>query len=323
MQNKTKTLLIYNPHAGKKRRMLPMQTMVSLEEIDQLMKQYQIMVDYAPTEYPGHATELARKAVKKGYSLVIAAGGDGTLSETLAGLIHTNVTLAILPLGSFMNVARMLAIPRDLEKAIQLIKIGRTRKIDVGKVVELDGVTVTDPHYFLEEAGIGAEAQFHYYTLKILEFGQLWHIVDFFKMIFGFYAHKAHVFLDDHPMETRATMVTIANGPFTGAALHLSPEARLNDHKLTVSFYNMSKWQLTRYLFGLFFRGRAIEHPQIQTAQASKVRIVSKTKRWVHMDARIYGKTPVSLEIVPNAVNMITGFPTESSALKKRTFLDP
>lgn len=122
LKSSSKVLLIYNPLAGKKRKLLPMQTDVTLEQIKDLFKQYQIPVDYAPTKHAGHATELAKQAVKK-YKMVIAAGGDGTIGEVMTGLVGSEVTLGILPLGSFMNIARMLSIPRDVEAAIMLMNI--------------------------------------------------------------------------------------------------------------------------------------------------------------------------------------------------------
>src|SRR5205823_13957829 len=66
------------------------------------------------SDLPGHATLLAREAVRDGCKLVIAAGGDGTVSEASAGLVHTESALGIMPLGSIMNMARTLCIPRDL-----------------------------------------------------------------------------------------------------------------------------------------------------------------------------------------------------------------
>ncbi len=317
-----KTLLIYNPFAGKKRKMLPLQTDVSLEDIKKTFAQYQIPVEYAPTEYAGHATELALDASKKGYKLVIAAGGDGTVGEVLTGLIGTKTTLGIVPLGSFMNVARMLSIPREMEAAIMLLKIGRTRKIDVARIVELGGEKQKST-YFLEESGAGVEARVHYCLTQIFEHGNLKAFFELIKTIFRFYGHSAKVYLDDQEIETKATMVSVSNSPYTGAALHWAPKARLNDHKLTVNLYKMNKWQITKYLIGLAWRGENRYHPKVTTVQATKVRIETSVKRLVHADARVFGTTPVEYQIIPNAVSIVTGFPKDSNALMSRTLLDP
>ena len=68
-----------------------------------------------------------------GYELVVAAGGDGTVGTVAEPLLGTPTALGILPLGTVMNVARSLGIPRDLDGAADVIATGRVREIDVGQ----------------------------------------------------------------------------------------------------------------------------------------------------------------------------------------------
>jgi diacylglycerol kinase family enzyme len=133
--NSQKYKVIYNPQAGKKKKLLGKPN-YSLEDIQDLLTQYQIPADYYPTKSSGHATKLAHDAIKQKYAGVLAAGGDGTVSEAASGLINTDMLLGVLPLGTYMNTAKMLAIPTELEKAVIMIKINRTRKI-FWKILEL------------------------------------------------------------------------------------------------------------------------------------------------------------------------------------------
>jgi YegS/Rv2252/BmrU family lipid kinase len=322
-ENKSFARLIYNPFAGKKRQLVTIKDPITLETLKGLLDQYQIRVELSPTQYPGHATKLAREAIKKGQKLVIVAGGDGTVGETINGLIGEDVTLAIIPLGSVMNLARMLSIPNDPEKAVELIKIGRTRKVDVGAITKIDGAAMLTPHYFLEEAGIGLEAQLHYYLSGIFERRQYRLIGSLIQLIWSFFGHKAEVFLDGKSLETRATIVTVANAPFSFTGLSMSPLARLNDHKFTVSLWKMSKWEIIKHIIQLAIKGY-VKTKKIKTYQAKKVRLLTKSPRIVHADARIFGTTPVEMEVVPNALNIIAGFPKPDDLyLNKRTYLDP
>ncbi len=314
--------LIYNPHAGDKRRIISNLTArpITLEEIKQLLNQYQVKADFFPTRGPGHATKLAQAAQQEGYQTVIVAGGDGTVGETISGLIGSGVNLGIIPLGSFMNVARMLAIPPDIEKAIEIIKIGRTRKIDVGAVTILGGKKLINPHYFIESAGLGLQAQLYQNFLEI-ERGHKAGLLKIFKTIFDYYKHRVRIVMDQQQIETRASLVTISNGPFGGAALKIAPKAKLNDHRLTISLFRMSKFELVQYFLRVISLCKT-SHPKITTYQSKIVSIESKTPRLVHLDARIYGHTPVEFSIVPNALRVIMGFPKAGdSALVKRTYL--
>lgn len=317
--------LIYNPYSGQKRKIVPGKMGdITLEDIKILLDQYQIPVDLFPTKYPGHATELGRDAIKEKYDVVLVAGGDGTVGETANGLVGSDITLGIIPLGSFMNVARMLSIPFDAEKAIEIIKINRTRKIDVGGITKLDGKKLGDPYYFLESAGIGLEADMHYHFLD-LEKGKLQAIAKMIRTIWGFYGEPGKITIDDQEISTRATLVTVSNGPYASAALKLAPKAKLNDHRLTVSLYYMSKFELIRYFYNQLRIGKTWS-PKIKTFQAVRViRIETRVERLVHADARKFGTTPVEFSVVPNALRIITGFPPnkEEAALIKRTYLDP
>ena len=75
------------------------------------------------TEYVGHATEIARKAVLEGVQKVVAIGGDGTVNEVARGLIDSETALGIVPIGSGNGLARHLKIPLKTEKANNLLQI--------------------------------------------------------------------------------------------------------------------------------------------------------------------------------------------------------
>lgn len=316
--------LIYNPNAGKKRRILNSGE-TTLEEIREVMEQYQILTDFEPTKYEGHAVILAKESIKEGYKMVIAAGGDGTIGEVANGLIGSDVTLGVLPLGTFMNISRMLSIPPDLEKAVAVIKIGRTRKIDVGVVVRVGGEKLLQPHYFLENAGLGLEAQIHEDFYRVEHYG-IKQIFRIFRTIFDFYGHKAKIVLDGKTViETRAPAITISNGPFTGASLPIAPKAKLNDHRLTVSIYRMGKWGLVKHFINLLRWKTAGIYSKVDTYKAKTVRITTKVPRLVHADARLFDTTPVEFKVFPNALSVVAGFPktAELKPLEKRTYLDP
>ena len=139
--------MIVNPRAGHK---LGMSTnTATLDALEEALKDAGLNVLIQPTQAPRHATELARAAVQDGCKLVIAAGGDGTVAEAAEGLIHSDTTLGIMPLGSIMNMARTLCIPRDLKQAARTIAAGQVLAMDVGSVAN---------HLFLEAGGVGLAA---------------------------------------------------------------------------------------------------------------------------------------------------------------------
>lgn len=316
-------ILIYNPNAGSKRKIISKQEDISFEDIKSLLDKYQIPVKFLPTKYAGHATELAKQYSKSDYKGILVAGGDGTVGEVANGMVGSDLPLGILPLGSVMNVARMLNIPFDLEKAVMLLKIGRTRKIDLGMVTLLDGEKMSKPYYFIESAGIGFEAQVHEEVLKI-EKGNLKSFFRVFKIMLDYYEYPGIITIDDKVIKTRALVIIVSNGPLASVAVPLAPDSKLNDHHLTVSLFKMSKLEFISYFIRIIGKRKIINSSKVETFTGKKIKIETNIERVVHADARLYGKTPVEFSANPSALTVVTGFPTtEDVSLVKRTILDP
>lgn len=121
----SRRLLILNPGAGDAVR----------EEVERVLGERMRIV---LTEGPGHATELARRAVEEGVGTVVAGGGDGTLHEVVNGLLPDpgRTVCGQLPLGTGNDFARTLGLPFEIERWVELLDGGRTRMVDV---IELDG----------------------------------------------------------------------------------------------------------------------------------------------------------------------------------------
>ena len=93
-----KATFIYNPHSGEKRGKNPLYSRMTLEDVKNMLKQYQIPVDYFPSRYAKHATVLARKRIKEAYDPVIAAVGDDTVGWVINGLVVQQLTVAVFSL---------------------------------------------------------------------------------------------------------------------------------------------------------------------------------------------------------------------------------
>src|SRR6266542_6200910 len=78
--------------------------------------------------------DRARRALNKGASVVVAAGGDGTVSAVASVLAGTEAALGIIPLGTLNHFAKDLHIPLDIEGATQTIIAGRETPVDVGEL---------------------------------------------------------------------------------------------------------------------------------------------------------------------------------------------
>ncbi len=307
----TKVKVIINPASGKKGGITTNAT--GSEEVRLVLEANGIQADIAETEYANHATELAKTAIKEGYKIVIACGGDGTVGEVAEALIGSKVTLGILPLGSANNVARMMHVPFDLGEATKLLRLGEMRKVDVGRC---------NGEYFLETAGVGIDAAI-FPILNRVDKGEYLRLIDAFRTFFKFRPRRLKLVLDRRVIHVRALMVLVANGPYWGYSVPLAPNAKVDDGRFdVVVFRNFSKFSLARHVLGALIRrdmkkeqqdlksGTQLPYrPKIKTYRARRVRIMTRSRRlWpVHADAKPRGHTPALIQIVPGALRVITG----------------
>lgn len=101
-----KATIIFNPRAGQ------LNMTDKIEPVAEFWRKRGWRVHLRPTEAPGHATELARRAADAGEHLVLAAGGDGTMGQVANGLADSETILAPLPVGTSNALARELKLPR-------------------------------------------------------------------------------------------------------------------------------------------------------------------------------------------------------------------
>jgi diacylglycerol kinase (ATP) len=300
--------LIMNPRAGQK---LGVATNVaSVDLVQAALESAGIRFQLEPTLAPKHATVLARAAVRDGCKLVIAGGGDGTIAEAGEGLVDSDSALGIMPLGSIMNMARTLCIPRDLRQAAEIIADGRVLAMDAGRV---------DDHFFLEAGGVGlAAGLFGYFervdTGRVRLRGALrgsW------RFLTNIGTPRMRIEVDGEAIFERAPMVTISNGPFVGAAYALAPRAMVDDGLLDVVIFRRASAQRVLLHMLLVAGGRRLPPPpdaQVLRARTVRVAMMRRRPLPVHADGSLVGTTPATFEVLPASLKVLVGRPEPGTA---------
>ncbi|MEJ7697213.1 MAG: diacylglycerol kinase family protein [Candidatus Limnocylindrales bacterium] len=184
-----------------------------------LMRDHGLGDELVPTSSEDNARTAVQDAIQGGYDVVVAAGGDGSAGLIADELIGTEVALGILPLGSVMNVARSLGVPRDLAGAADVLAGGVVRTVDVGLVGE---------RHFYEAGSVGMNAAI-FREAQRFDAGDWGSILRTVWVALRYRPARMELRLDEGVVRTRALMVTISNGPYTGVAMMVAPDARLDD----------------------------------------------------------------------------------------------
>lgn len=252
-----------------------------------------------PDEDAAHAA--IRAAVADGVDVVVAAGGDGTVGLIAEGLLGSPTALAILPLGTVMNVARALDIPRDLEAAAALISGSDIWSIDAGEAEAADGRRIR----FLEAGSVGMNAAI-FREAQRFDDGDWVSIVRTIWVALRYRPARMLLELDQGSVRTRALMVTVSIGPYTGAGMTVAPDARLDDGRFDVQiFRGFSKWELVRHLLSIAF-GRRRYAPHVSTYRSASVGISSVHPLPARADGIDLGTTPVTFRTLPRALRVVS-----------------
>ncbi len=296
--NKAKVIL--NPYAG--RWLAKSQRGVVENELRAAGIEY----DITSTEGAGHGTQLAREAVEQGYSPVIAAGGDGTISEIVNGMLqasgdHVPPPLGIIPLGTANDLVINLGLPVDIAQSIQVISTGGQRKIDIGEVSYGEP---SQKRYFDNNSAIGLEPTVTLIQQRMTNLrGILRYVIASVMGIMRNPSWQIQLEWDAGRYDGPVTLITVGNCPLTGG-LYMAPHANPYDGKLTFVYgYMSSRMQMLMLLPKTMQPGPGnyIEHPNIHEIHAEWLRIRLDSPTPLHADGEIQTEeaTEVSYTIYP------------------------
>lgn len=285
--------VLWNSNAGSKGGLPTNRT--GEEELRGLTERHLPSAEFVATGSEEEAIAAADSARQAGYAAVIAAGGDGSVGLVATRLLGSPTALGILPLGSVMNVARMLGIPRDLERAFEIITAGHTRRIDVGSV---------NGEPFFETVSVGMNAAI-FSEVQRADEGDYGGILRAIGVAFRYRPARMRLTLDDGEISTRALVVTISNGPYTGVGFTVAPDARPDDGRFDVTlFSHFSKLDLIRHFMGIA-AGRRSYSPHTTTYRSKHVRIDAARPLPARGDGRELGTTPIEMSIKPGVLTVL------------------
>jgi YegS/Rv2252/BmrU family lipid kinase len=242
------------------------------------------------TEYAGHGTELARQAAEAGFDVVVAAGGDGTISDVVNGLMQTAVPrphLGIIPLGSGNDLAWSLGIPHDdIATAVAIIFQGHICQMDLGFVRDNRGHT----RYFDNNLGVGFDAQVVIETEKIKRIhGFLMYIWATLRTIF-FYFNKPTLTMqfDDVTVQEAVIFVTFGLGVRHGGGYFITPAARHDDDLIDTCLVRPVSRLTMLVMLLRVMRGTHVTHPAITMRQNRKITIQADADLPIHVDGEVF-----------------------------------
>ena len=285
---------IINPNAGSSPR--PSDTRPLAERARRAFAGASLTGEIVFTERAGHARELAADFVRRGFSPIIAWGGDGTVTEVAAALAFQDAVLGIVPTGSGNGLARELGISLRPECAIATAARGVDRTIDVG---ELGG------RLFVNLAGIGLDAAVASLFNRLAGRGLLRYVQATLSTVFSYVAETYTITVEGATFERRALIVEVANGRQYGNGALIAPHAKLDDGLLDLVV--VGPLNPLRALWGVrrLFNGTIDQEPVVTMRTASSITISAEQPIRFHVDGEIVeGGKSLTATVHPGALRV-------------------
>jgi diacylglycerol kinase (ATP) len=292
--NLSRLCFIFNPISGTNRR-FDLRGLLNR----QLGKQYALTYEIRPTEYAGHAEELARTAAGEGFGIVVAVGGDGTVNEVGRGLLGTGAALAVLPRGSGNGLARHLGIPMDAAAAVSLLRRPRVLPIDVGR---LNG------RPFFCTAGLGFDAHVSRCFAEAGTRGLATYVRVALREYGRYRATPVTIGLGEQTLTSNCYMLAFANAAQYGNNAYIAPLADIRDGLLDVCLIDqMPLSRAVRVAYGLA-AGTLPSSGAVVYHTARTIHVAAPQPLGFHLDGDFAGEaTDFTVELEPLALPVVVG----------------
>ncbi len=307
-----RTLLIVNPRSqnGSLGTRWP--------SLSQLVRRHLGSFEEAFTTGPMDATRITREAIRDGVDVVVAIGGDGTINEVANGFfengeaIRPEAAMGILPFGTGGDFRKTIAIPKDIEKAAQILARFQTKRIDLGRLDYTSREGGSEHRIFINIASFGMSGEIDEEvnsSSKRLG-GRLTFMLATAKVGMRYKGKRVRVVFDgneDTCLETNISTIAIANGQYFGGGMRVAPNASIDDGSFSVVAIGEmgpleSMWKGRHLYSGSHLN---LENVSERRAKAVYAESVDGQDVVLDIDGEVPGVLPATFTIMPGALSLV------------------
>lgn len=288
-----------------------------LPDIQKVFETRGIPVEFISAPSARELESLAREKIAGKRRLLLAMGGDGTFQALANAAFGTATLLGILPAGGGNDLAAALGLPKDPVHAAEVLLRGHSRWVDLIRVRATPkrpgraGEQVSwQERLYVGGGGIGLDAEAARYASGALRRvpGRLRYVLSALWALRSYAAPRVRAgFPGGAPpaVEARTLLTAVLNTPTYGAGLRLAPDALVDDGALDVVFVgDLTVFQVLKLIPRVIYSGE-IRSPLISRVRAASLRLIADPPCEFHGDGEILGLTPVEIEVVPAAVQVL------------------
>ena len=276
--------IIVNPVSGKNR------AVKNLRVVETLLQQANVEYEVHTTTAVGDAEKFVRDLTERGENDIVVLGGDGTLHETLNGIVDpAKCRLALVPSGTGNDFAEKLGIPLKVEDAVRLFLEGEAKGVDYLQVGDRRCMNV---------AGLGMDVDVLERCQRGKMRGKLKYFASLLKSFFVFKGYAVIMHKDGVEERHDALLAAVCNGSQFGGGIRICPPAEVNDGLMNVMVVEhiKSKWQLMKALLTLM-KGKMPQYKYTTHFLCESIRFEPLVPCTVQLDGELYSNLPFEAKI--------------------------
>ena len=271
------------------------------QRLSAVLKSKGLSWDIRPARSGAEILALGKAAAKNHSEIVVAGGGDGTVNCVASSLVDTDKIFGVLPLGTLNHFAKDLAIPLELESAVDNIVAGRVAAVDVGEV---------NGRFFLNNSSIGIypkivtrrEAQQKQGRSKWTAL-----LSASLRTLQRYAVFRVRVTADARRFTRKTPVVFVGNNEYQIEGINLGTRKRLDEgHLCLYVLHDSGLWGLARFVIRALV-GKAWTMTEFDASRAREVRIETRRRSLrVALDGEVCNlNTPLLYRVLPGALKVI------------------
>jgi diacylglycerol kinase (ATP) len=282
-------LIILNPAAGWRRRQ-------RLAPVLARLREHGCAFVLRETERAGDAERFAAEVDPGEFDLVVAAGGDGTVNETINGLARSGLPLALIPIGTANVLAAEIGLRTDPAAVARCVALGQPPPIALG---------AANGRRFILMAGAGFDAHVVADVSVRMKrwLGKGAYVLSTLRQLLVFDFPSYEVLIDNAVQH--AASVIITNAHYYGGRFVCAPEASLESDTLQVCLFERAgRLAAIGYAFALFSGGLPTVSGY-RVIEARRIEIRGRPGEPIQVDGDGIGQLNAAVEVLPKALDLV------------------
>jgi diacylglycerol kinase (ATP) len=246
---------------------------------------------------PGDAIQLARQ-MSRNFDVIVAAGGDGTVNEVVSGVAGSRASVGVLPIGSGNDFGRMVGMPKQVDRAIELIIHGARKFFDLGKISIWNSDGQLKERFFVNTLGVGLDAEIAHETkcIKYLR-GLPLYLLAAIRSLVTHVSNEYEILEGKKKRVQKAFFICAGNGKYEGGGFKVLPEAQPDDMRINLCVVHSAPIIKAIRLIPKLIAGKHTKDSLVSLWESKGLTIQAKKPFLLHVDGEVLEQKALKVNV--------------------------